>query len=58
MYALLATISPGMWHKYEYAGLILGLRPANERRRYIVTSLIGLAQALDMGGKRKYGMDK
>ena len=27
-------------------GLILGLRPANERRRYFVTtSLIGLAQA-------------
>ena len=29
-----------------YAGLILGLRPANERRRYKVTpSLIGWAQA-------------
>ena len=28
------------------AGLILGLRPANERRRYfITTSLIGWAQA-------------
>ena len=28
------------------SGLILGLRPANERRRYFVTtSLIGLAQA-------------
>ena len=28
------------------AGLILGLRPANERRRYFVTtSLIGWAQA-------------
>ena len=26
-------------------GLILGLWPANERRRYIVTSLIGWAQA-------------
>ena len=31
---------------YTIAGLILGLRPANERRRYFVTtSLIGLAQA-------------
>ena len=30
------------WH----TGLILGLRPANERRRYFVTtSLIGWAQA-------------
>ena len=29
-----------------YTGLILGLRPANERRRYFVTtSLIGWAQA-------------
>ena len=29
-----------------YAGLILGLRPANERRRYFVTtSLIGWTQA-------------
>ena len=29
-----------------YTGLILGLRPANERRRYLVmTSLIGRAQA-------------
>ena len=29
-----------------YAGLILGLRTANERRRYFVTmSLIGWAQA-------------
>ena len=29
-----------------YAGLILGLRAANERRRYFVTmSLIGWAQA-------------
>ena len=26
-------------------GLILGLRPASERRRYIVTSLIGWVQA-------------
>ena len=26
-------------------GLILGLHPANERRRYFVTSLIGRAQA-------------
>ena len=31
---------------YLYAGLILGLRPANERRRYFVpTSLIGWVQA-------------
>ena len=31
---------------YMVAGLILGLRPANERQRYFVTmSLIGLAQA-------------
>ena len=30
----------------NHAGLILGLRPANERRRYFVTtSLIGWAQA-------------
>ena len=30
----------------QYTGLILGLRPANERRRYQVTpSLIGWAQA-------------
>ena len=27
------------------SGLILGLRSANERRRYYVTSLIGWAQA-------------
>ena len=32
---------------YMYIGLILGLRPANERRRYKVTpSLIGSAQTL------------
>ena len=32
---------------YTYLGLILGLRPANERRRYFVTtSLIGWAQTL------------
>ena len=31
--------------KFHQAGLILGLRPANERRRYKVTpSLIGWAQ--------------
>ena len=31
---------------YTYTGMILGLRPANERRRYFVTtSLIGWAQA-------------
>ena len=31
--------------KYDISGLILGLRPANERRRYKVTSfLIGWAQ--------------
>ena len=30
----------------QMTGLILGLRPANERRRYFVTtSLIGCAQA-------------
>ena len=29
----------------EVTGLILGLRPANERRHYKVTSLIGWAQA-------------
>ena len=29
----------------QYTGLILGLRPANERRRYkVTTSLIGWAQ--------------
>ena len=33
-----------MW----YTGMILGLRPANERRRYKVTpSLIGWAQTLN-----------
>ena len=33
------------WPEY-IAGLILGLRPANERRRYFVTtSLIGRVQA-------------
>ena len=32
--------------KGNYAGLILGLLPANERRRYFVTtSLIGWVQA-------------
>ena len=31
--------------QYPIAGLILGLRPTNERRRYVVTtSLIGWAQ--------------
>ena len=31
---------------YQIRGLILGLRPANERRRYFVTtSLIGRVQA-------------
>ena len=36
----------GLHHKIRlsYAGLILGLRPANERRLYKVTSLIGWAQ--------------
>ena len=37
-----------MWHTWLdcIAGLILGLRPANERRRYFVTmSLIGWTQA-------------
>ena len=30
---------------YAFTGLILGLRPANERRRYkVTTSLIGWAQ--------------
>ena len=34
------------WCMYMWAALILGLRPANERRRYFVTtSLIGWAQA-------------
>ena len=33
------------YSKHEDTGMILGLRPANERRRYIVTSLIGWAQA-------------
>ena len=33
------------YHFADNAGLILGLRPANERRRYKVTpSLIGWAQ--------------
>ena len=32
----------------QHSGLILGLRPTNERRLYFVAkSLIGLAQALD-----------
>ena len=31
---------------YVYTGMVLGLRPANERRRYFVTtSLIGWVQA-------------
>ena len=35
-------------HNYMFAGLILGLRPANERRRYLVTtSLIGWVQSLE-----------
>ena len=35
-----------LWLDIIYGGLILGLRPANERRRYFVpTSLIGWAQA-------------
>ena len=35
------------WLRGIYTGLILGFRPANERRRYFVTrSLIGWAQAL------------
>ena len=42
--------SPGAYRSYpgkeDSAGLILGLRPANERWRYFVTpSLIGCAQA-------------
>ena len=42
-----ATItSPETSHDSAIAGLILGLHPANERRRYLVTSsLIGWAQA-------------
>ena len=37
---------PGITSNTAYTGLILGLRPANERRRYFVTaSLIGWAQA-------------
>ena len=41
--------TPSHWYLYwkwiQEAGLILGLRPANERRRYKVTpSLIGWAQ--------------
>ena len=31
--------------KYDLIGLILGLHPANARWRYLVTSLIGWAQA-------------
>ena len=35
------------WLGFTHPGLIIGLRPANERRRYLVTtSLIGWAQAL------------
>ena len=42
LYALLRTIACAVIN----AGLILGLRPANERRRYFVTtSLINWAQA-------------
>ena len=37
---------PGVWWRLLLSGLIQGLRPANERRRYFVTtSLIGLLQA-------------
>ena len=50
---VLCLISWELNYRYDYhiedgtnAGLILGLRPANERRRYFVTtSLIGCAQA-------------
>ena len=35
-----------IFHEFIIAGPILGLRPANERRRYFVTtSLIGWAEA-------------
>ena len=38
-------IETGSWIHYHVSVLILGLRPANERRRYKVTaSLIGWAQ--------------
>ena len=40
---------------YVDAGLILGLRPANERRRYKVTpSLIGCAQTWNQPGDVSY----
>ena len=39
------SVIPAIAHNHVVAGLILGLRPANERRRYFVTtSLIGWAQ--------------
>ena len=47
MYALHASTFCVLHFPGDYtSGLILGFRPANERRRYIVTtSLIGWAQA-------------
>ena len=47
MQIVILSLYPRTWEvtKTSYAGLILGLRPANERRRYFVTtSLIGWAQ--------------
>ena len=49
---LAAILFSGRWNKVELTprlcdvapGLILGLRPANERQRYFVTSLIGWEQ--------------
>ena len=39
-------MTPTVWDIIVLTGLILGLRPANERRSYFVmTSLIGWAQA-------------
>ena len=40
------TVRPPLGYYITVSGLILGLRPANEGRRYFVTtSLIGWAQA-------------
>ena len=45
--AIIAAADAYGWHTDDYkSGLILGLHPANERRRYYVTtSLTGCAQA-------------
>ena len=46
IFLMLLKQPPPLITAHPITGLILGLRPANERRRYFVTtSLIGWAQA-------------